>query len=61
MTVNVQLREGSVTVVPQSLATREEGENVNVMVFDGAVLVVYPDGASAEEIERLIDAAEAKV
>lgn len=64
--MNVQLRKGSVTVVPEGLIrhaldNRQEGEDVNVMEMPKSVLVVYPDGASAEEIERLIDAAEAKV
>lgn len=65
MTINVQLRKGSVTVVPMkvitdALASRQEGEDVNVMDFPGSILIVYPDGASAADIERLIDAAEAK-
>lgn len=61
MTINVQLRRDTVTVVPASLAERalEAGEDVNVMSFPGAVVVVYPDGATVEEIERLTAAARA--
>lgn len=63
MTINVQLRKGSVTVVPQSvidqgLNTRETGEQVNVLAHTDAIVVVYPDGATVEEIERLTAAAQ---
>lgn len=65
MTINVRLDKGTVTVVPAKLVDdgltfREKGEDVNVLARRGAIVVVYPDGASAEEIERLIDAAEAR-
>ena len=64
--IQVQLRKGSVTVVPESIIrqgvdAREAGENVQVAVHPRAVLVVYPDGSSVADIGRLIDAAEAKV
>ena len=65
MTISVRLEKNSVTVVPaklvdDALAFREQGETVNVFAERKAVIVIYPDGSTAEEIERLIDAAEAK-
>lgn len=65
MTINVRLDKGSVTVAPegivrQGIDAREPGEDMNVLARRGAVVVVYPDGSSVDEIERLIDAAEAR-
>ena len=59
MTINVQIRKGAVVVVTESviqtaLATRQDGEEVNVIIYPGARLAVLEDGATAEEIERIV-------
>ena len=59
MTIQVQIRKGAVVVVTESiiqtaLAGRAEGEDVQVTVYPGARLAVLEDGATADEIERIV-------
>lgn len=61
MTINVQLRKDSRTVVTESviqsvLAAREAGEEVNVIVYPGARVAVLEDGATAEEVTAAMTA-----
>ena len=36
------------------LKTRESGEEINVIVYPGAVVAILEDGATPEEVERVL-------
>ena len=63
MTVNVQIRKGGVAVITESLAqtalqSMTDDEELNVVVYPGATVVVAEDGATAEELAALVAAAK---
>ena len=63
MTVNVSVRKNATAIITESLAATvleglDENEELNVMIYPGATVVVAEDGATAEELAALVAAAK---